>query len=47
MNTDDGKWNKEKYWEVVSLIEVPEWKAEAEIIGKNCEDGKSLITITN
>lgn len=42
MNIDDGKWNKKKYFELVSLLEIPSWKEEAEIIGKNCEDGKLI-----
>ncbi|KAL4119099.1 hypothetical protein QTP88_011957 [Uroleucon formosanum] len=38
MNTDDGKWNEKRYWEIAAMIKVPEWKREAEIIGNNCVD---------
>ncbi|XP_060854766.1 uncharacterized protein LOC132932413 [Rhopalosiphum padi] len=38
MNVSDGKWNEKRYWEITALVEVPEWKQEAEIIGKNCGD---------
>lgn len=42
MNTDDGKWNEKKYWEIVAMIKVPEWKQEAEVIGNNCKDSMAL-----
>ncbi|XP_022167633.1 uncharacterized protein LOC111031834 [Myzus persicae] len=38
MNSDDGKWNEKRYWEITALIKVPEWKQEAEVIGNNCKD---------
>lgn len=38
MNVSDGKWNEKRYWEITALVEVSEWKQEAEIIGKNCRD---------
>ncbi|KAL5244078.1 hypothetical protein ACI65C_011488 [Semiaphis heraclei] len=38
MNTDDGKWNEKRYWEIIAMIKVPEWKQEAEVIGNNCKD---------
>lgn len=45
MNADDGKWNEQKYWDYVALLETPEWKSEAEIIGKNCADSESCSFI--
>ncbi|VVC25280.1 Pheromone/general odorant binding protein [Cinara cedri] len=38
MDVENGKWNEEKYWEIIKLLEVPEWKEQGEIIGKNCVD---------
>ncbi|XP_015372998.1 PREDICTED: uncharacterized protein LOC107168191 [Diuraphis noxia] len=38
MNTDDGKWNEKRYWEIIEMIKVLEWKQEAEVIGNNCKD---------
>ncbi|CAH1725719.1 unnamed protein product [Aphis gossypii] len=38
MNVNDGKWNEKRYLELTEMIEVPEWRQEAEVIGKNCRD---------
>lgn len=45
MNVDDGKWNEDTFWKYTTLLESPEWKADAEIIGKNCVDSKSINSI--
>lgn len=45
MNTDDGKWNEKRYWEITAMIKVPEWKREAEIIGNNCVDSMAFYDI--
>lgn len=45
MNTDDGKWNEKRYWEIAAMIKVPEWKREAEIIGNNCVDSMAFYDI--
>lgn len=42
MNVDDGKWNEQKYWDYIALLENPEWKAEAQVIGENCNDSRLL-----
>jgi len=38
MNVNDGKWNEKRYLELTEMIEVQEWRQEAEVIGKNCRD---------
>ncbi|KAF0760001.1 Uncharacterized protein FWK35_00018006, partial [Aphis craccivora] len=38
MNVNDGKWNEKRYLELTEMIEVPEWRQEAEVIGKYCRD---------
>ncbi|CAI6343558.1 unnamed protein product [Macrosiphum euphorbiae] len=38
MNTGDGKWNEKRFWEITAMLDVPEWKHEAEVIGNNCKD---------
>jgi len=45
MNTDDGKWNEKRFWEITAMLNIPEWKHEAEVIGKNCNDSMSFYDI--
>jgi len=45
MNTGDGKWNEKRYWEITAMLNVPEWKHEAEVIGNNCKDSMTFYDI--
>lgn len=45
MNKENGQWDEKRYAEIITYFEVPEWKSEAEIIGKNCKDSKSMDDI--
>ncbi|XP_025196536.1 uncharacterized protein LOC112595504 [Melanaphis sacchari] len=38
MDVSEGKWDEKRYKEITALIEIPEWKQEAEVIGKYCKD---------
>lgn len=45
MNKENGKWDEKRYVEIITYLEVAEWKSEAEIIGKNCQDSESMNVI--